>query len=114
MGRYGKSPAEVLANPRIGFVAKSVYSALAMCRNTRTGQCNPSHAALCGLLHVKERGLVYALRALEKEGRFKKLHEEYFALCGIGTNVAMSKELGARVAGELARREVSAAIYTST
>ena len=55
-----------------------------------------------------------ALRAMEKEGRFKKLLNEYFALCGIGTNVAMSKKLGAEVAQQLLRREVSAAIYTST
>lgn len=55
-----------------------------------------------------------ALRAFEKEGRFKVLLEEYYALCGIGTNVAMSKKLGAQVAEQLKRREVSAAIYTST
>ena len=55
-----------------------------------------------------------ALREMEKEGVFKKLVNEYFALCGIGTNVAMSKKLGAEVAEELKRRQVSAAIYTST
>jgi glycine reductase len=55
-----------------------------------------------------------ALRAFEKEGRFKSLLEEYFATCGIGTNVAMSKKLGAQIAEQLKRREVSAAIYTST
>ncbi len=55
-----------------------------------------------------------ALRELEKQGTFKKLVNEYFALCGIGTNVAMSKKLGAEVAEELKRRQVSAAIYTST
>jgi len=55
-----------------------------------------------------------ALRAMEKEGKFKKLLNEYFSLCGIGTNVAMSKKLGAEVAEQLKRREVSAAIYTST
>jgi glycine reductase len=57
---------------------------------------------------------VDVLRALEAEGRFKGLLDEYFATCGIGTNVAMSKELGARIAEALKRREVSAAIYTST
>jgi glycine reductase len=55
-----------------------------------------------------------ALRALEKEGKFKKLLNEYVVLCGIGTNVAMAKKLGAQVAEQLKRREVSAAIYTST
>ncbi|MBI9106563.1 MAG: glycine/betaine/sarcosine/D-proline family reductase selenoprotein B [Spirochaetales bacterium] len=54
------------------------------------------------------------LRELESEGKFKKLVNEYFSLCGIGTNVAMSKKLGAEVAEELKRRQVSAAIYTST
>ena len=55
-----------------------------------------------------------ALRAFEKEGKFKVLLNEYYVLCGIGTNVAMSKTLGARIAEQLKRREVSAAIYTST
>ena len=55
-----------------------------------------------------------ALRAFEKEGRFKKLVNEYFSLCGIGTNVAMAKKLGAEIAEELRRRDVSAAIFTST
>ena len=55
-----------------------------------------------------------ALRALEKKGVFSKLHNEYFALCGIGTNVAMSKKLGAAIAEEMKRKGVSAAIYTST
>ena len=57
---------------------------------------------------------VDALRAMEKEGRIGKLLNEYVVLCGIGTNVAMSKALGARIAEQLKRREVSAAIYTST
>lgn len=55
-----------------------------------------------------------ALRELEKEGKFRKLHNEFFSLCGIGTNVAMSKKLGAEVAELLKRKEVAAAIYTST
>jgi glycine reductase complex component B subunit gamma len=54
------------------------------------------------------------LRSLEKEGKFKKLINEYFSLCGIGTNVAMAKKLGAEIAEELKRRDVSAAIFTST
>jgi glycine reductase len=57
---------------------------------------------------------VDALRGFENEGRFKKLLDEYFVLCGIGTNVAMAKNLGAQIAEQLKRREVSAAIYTST
>jgi glycine reductase len=55
-----------------------------------------------------------ALRAFEKEGRFKVLLNEYYVLCGIGTNVAMSKKLGSQIAEQLKRKEVSAAIYTST
>ncbi len=57
---------------------------------------------------------VDVLRGLEKEGRFKRLLNEYVVLCGIGTNVAMSRKLGADIAEQLKRREVSAAIYTST
>jgi glycine reductase len=55
-----------------------------------------------------------ALRQLQKEGVFGSLLEEYVVLCGIGTNVAMSKKLGAEIAEQLKRKEVSAAIYTST
>lgn len=55
-----------------------------------------------------------ALRDLEKEGRFAKLLNEYYALCGIGTNVAMSKKLGSAIAEELKRKQVAAAIFTST
>jgi glycine reductase len=54
------------------------------------------------------------LREMEREGRFKRLLNEYFVTCGIGTNVAMSKKLGAQIAEALKRKEVSAAIYTST
>jgi betaine reductase len=57
---------------------------------------------------------VDVLRLLEREGKFKRLLEEYFVTCGIGTNVAMSKTLGAAIAEQMKRREVSAAIYTST
>jgi betaine reductase len=55
-----------------------------------------------------------ALRQFEKEGAFKNLLNEYYVLCGIGTNVAMAKKLGAQIAEQLKRKEVSAAIYTST
>ena len=55
-----------------------------------------------------------ALRQLQKEGAFGSLLDEYVVLCGIGTNVAMSKKLGAEIAEQLKRKEVSAAIYTST
>jgi glycine reductase len=57
---------------------------------------------------------VDVLRILVQEGRIKALLNEYVVLCGIGTNVAMSKKLGAAIAEQLKRREVSAAIYTST
>lgn len=57
---------------------------------------------------------VDVLRGFEKEGRIGKLYNEYFALCGIGTNVAMAKKLGAQIAEQLKRRQVAAAIFTST
>jgi len=54
------------------------------------------------------------LRALENEGKIGSLLNEYFVLCGIGTNVAASKKLGAEIAEQLKQKEVSAAIFTST
>jgi len=57
---------------------------------------------------------VDVMRDLEREGAIGKLFNKYFVLAGIGTNVAMSKKLGAEIAEELKRNSVSAAIYTST
>lgn len=54
------------------------------------------------------------MRELEKEGAIGELLNEYYVLCGIGTNVAASKKLGSEIAEELKRKEVAAAIYTST
>ena len=75
MARYGKLPEEVLVNPRIGFVAKAAYAALAMSRNSRTGQCNPTHAVLCGSLRLCRRALINSLRILEHEGEIIRHHE---------------------------------------
>jgi len=57
---------------------------------------------------------VDVMRELEKEGVIGELLNEYYVLCGIGTNVAASKKLGSEIAEELKRKEVAAAIYTST
>jgi glycine reductase len=57
---------------------------------------------------------VDVLRELEKQKKFRKLHDSYYVLCGIGTNIAMSKKLGSQIAEELKRKSVSAAIFTST
>ncbi len=57
---------------------------------------------------------VDVLRVLEREGKIGKLHNEYYSLCGIGTNVAASKKLGAEIAEDLRSKEISAAIFTST
>lgn len=55
-----------------------------------------------------------ALRMLEREGKIGKLLNKYYSLCGIGTNIAASKKLGAEIAQELKNQQVSAAIFTST
>ena len=55
-----------------------------------------------------------ALRAVREGGQVQAPPGGVLALCGIGTNVAMSKKLGAQIAEQLKRKEVSAAIYTST
>jgi hypothetical protein len=75
MTRFGRIPEDVLAHPRLSMTAKVVYAALALHRNTRTGQCNPTHAVLGGSLRLCRRALINALRALEKEGEIVRHYE---------------------------------------
>ena len=75
MGRFGRTPEEVYLNPRLNMTAKVVYGALAMFRNGRTGQCNPSRASLCKSLGITRRPLAYALRALEEQGEIISHYE---------------------------------------
>lgn len=55
-----------------------------------------------------------AMRVLEKEHRFKKLHERYFVTTGTGAMPSKMAELGAGIAGELASSGVNAVILTAT
>jgi glycine reductase len=55
-----------------------------------------------------------AARRLEGEGRIGRLYPRFFSTCGIGTNIANAKQIGAGIARELAAAGVQAAIYTST
>ena len=55
-----------------------------------------------------------AMRELEKNQRFKKLHESYFVTTGTGAMPSKMAELGAGIAGELANSGVNAVILTAT
>jgi glycine reductase complex component B subunit gamma len=55
-----------------------------------------------------------AMRVLEKDQRFKKLHERYFVTTGTGAMPSKMAELGAGIAGELASSGVNAVILTAT
>jgi betaine reductase len=55
-----------------------------------------------------------ALRELESEGRFKKIHPEFFVTTGVGTTMENSRKIGERMAAELCSAGVSAAILTAT
>ncbi len=55
-----------------------------------------------------------AMRELEKNRRFKKLHERYFVTTGTGAMPSKMAELGAGIAGELASSGVNAVILTAT
>ena len=55
-----------------------------------------------------------AMRELEKNQRFKKLHERYFVTTGTGAMPSKMAELGAGIAGELAQSGVNAVILTAT
>lgn len=54
------------------------------------------------------------MRELEKEGKIKGVFDYFYTLCGVGTNVENSKEMGRRMALDLKESGVTAAILTST
>lgn len=54
------------------------------------------------------------LRKLEKEGKFKKLHEFYYSTTGTGTSVKNAEQFGREIGEMLRKAEVDAAILTST
>ena len=54
------------------------------------------------------------MRVLEKEGAIGGIYKNFFATCGVGTNIESSKDMGRRIAAELMSEQVKAAILTST
>lgn len=54
------------------------------------------------------------LRKLEKEGKFKKLHEFFYTTTGTGTSVNNAEQFGREIGQMLRDAEVDAAILTST
>lgn len=57
---------------------------------------------------------VDAMRELEREGVFGKLHNTIYTTTGTGTSVQFSESFGKAIGDELKKAEVSAAILTST
>ena len=55
-----------------------------------------------------------AMRELEKNQRFKKLHDRYFVTTGTGAMPSKMAELGAGIAADLAQSGVNAVILTAT
>lgn len=54
------------------------------------------------------------LRKLEKEGKFRKLHEFFYTTTGTGTSVNNAEQFGREIGEMLRNAEVDAAILTST
>lgn len=54
------------------------------------------------------------MRELEREGVIKSVFPYFYTLCGVGTNVENSKEMGQRIAADLKKSGVTAALLTST
>jgi len=54
------------------------------------------------------------MRELEKEGVIKEVFPYFYTLCGVGTNVENSKEMGRRMAEDLKESGVTAVLLTST
>lgn len=55
-----------------------------------------------------------ALRELEKDGRFKKLHDYYYVTTGTGAYPSKMEEIGAGIAEELVGSGIQGVILTST
>jgi glycine reductase complex component B subunit gamma len=55
-----------------------------------------------------------AMRQLEKQGRFKKLHDQYFVTTGTGAMPSKMAELGAGIGDELKTHGVNAVLLTAT
>lgn len=54
------------------------------------------------------------MRDLEAEGVIGGTHSEFLSLCGVGTNIESSKDIGSRMVADLKNSEIRAAILTST
>jgi len=57
---------------------------------------------------------VDALRAFEKEGKIRKLHDWFYSTVGNGTSVASSKRFALEITEKLKSHGVDAVILTST
>jgi glycine reductase len=55
-----------------------------------------------------------AMRAYEKEGRFKKLHDYYYVTVGTGTSQCEATRMGQEIAEDLKKAGVDAVILTAT
>jgi glycine reductase len=55
-----------------------------------------------------------AMRQLERQQRFKKLHDQYFVTTGTGAMPSKMAELGAGIAAELKTSGVNAVLLTAT
>lgn len=55
-----------------------------------------------------------ALRELEKEGVFGRLHNEYYATTGMTMPIAEAERIGAEIAASLRKNKIHAALITST
>ncbi len=55
-----------------------------------------------------------ALRALEKTGRMKKLHDQYYVTTGTGSPPTQMKQIGSQIAEDLIKNSVQGVILTAT
>lgn len=55
-----------------------------------------------------------ALRSLEKKGEIAGVYPYFFTTCGVGTNIKSSENMGERIAAQLKKDHIRAAIITST
>ncbi|MGH7749775.1 MAG: glycine/betaine/sarcosine/D-proline family reductase selenoprotein B, partial [Candidatus Dormibacteria bacterium] len=90
---------------------------LAGCAGLAAGEFESVHGGFSTVLANADPHRILPLdaaRALESEGRFGRLHDEYLVTAGNGTHVATAVRFGVEWAAELHRAHVQAAVLTAT
>ncbi len=68
MDRYGRLSHTIARSKALSPQAKVIYAVLDMCRNPKTGQCNPKQATLAELSGMSRKATNRAVKELKQGG----------------------------------------------